>query len=319
MYVIFPADEVVYLSYGRLIYVPQSPSAATQVNPPSRTIATTSVEENPISSSVSSVRDITTSTKESRPLVTQSNQTASLDRKKVKNKADNNRIQPVSLRTSTKPFRGQTPEVGSNKKNNKRGSDSNKSGSLPSTSSGVADSENKGTTIRPRSVSESVHVENHSKPPIFGGSLKSQKSSKERNLKVPSKSKTFQPEDPDLSGASCSDNRINKERNEIPRSEIINTRSDQLQGAKSDKVRIRRENSFIRRLFNGQLSSSKATVNEKPAVDFDSLFKREKGSGKLSLSAPATPARFVETGRDPHGIQRNTQKLSGDNFEFRLT
>lgn len=313
MYVIFPADEVVYLSYGRLIYVPQSASADTQVNPPTRTTAATSVEENPQTSNVLLLHE----TASLKPVVP--NQTISLDRKKTKNKVDSTQIQPVSPRTNIKTFRGQTPEVGISKKFTKRGSDSNKSISPPSTSSGVAESEHKGTNIRPRSVSESVHVEHSNKPPILGGSLKGQKSIKDRNTKNTNKSKSLKPEDLNLSVASCSDNKITKERNEIPRSEIINSRSDQVLGVKSDKVRIKRENSFIRRLFNGQLSSSKTLVNEKPAFDFDSLFKREKNSEKLSVSAPATPARFTETGRDSSGIQSNFQRQSGDNFEFQLT
>lgn len=318
MYVIFPADEVVYLSYGRLIYVPQSPSADTQINPLSRTTAATSVEEKPQSSSVSLVRESTSCTRELRPLVPQSNHTVSLQRKKQKLKVDHPQIQPSATKTNSKTIRGQTPEITCSKKFTKRGSDSNKSGSQQSTSSVVAELDLKGTSIRPRSVSESVHIDNSNKPPVLGGSLKGPKSTKAPNSKNPNKSKSLTPNPQDfkLSGASCSDTGINRERNEIPRSEIINTRSDQIQGVKSDKVRIKRENSFIRRLFNGHLSTPKPISNEKPVFDFDLLFKREKSSEKVSVSAPPTPARFVEKGNDSSGIHSNTQKLSGENFEF---
>lgn len=307
MYVIFPADEVVYLSYGRLIYVPQS-SSSTQVNQQSRSTATTSVEEYPQSSSGLIVQNNTPTTQESRLVVPQINQTTSVDRTKLKNKTDNIQNQIVSNRVGHK-FR-QSPEVGSTTKFGKRGSDSSKSISPPST---VSESENKETNIRPRSVSESKHFENPNKPPNLGGSLKAQKSIKERNSKVSVKLKALKPEDPDSGGALCGNLKV-KERNEIPRSEIINTRSDQVRSEKTDKVRIKRENSFIRRIFNGQFSNSRTVVNEKSAVDFDSLFKREKSAEKLSVSAPSTPSRFAEPGRDSSRVQRNTQKLSGDNF-----
>lgn len=316
MYVIFPADEVVYLSYGRLIYVPQSPSSSTHVNPPSRTTATSSVEEYPQSSSGLILGNTTSSSQEARLVVPQVTQTASLDRRTLKNKSDTNQTQPVFNKAGNKSNRGQNSEVSSSTKFNKRGSDSSKSISPPSTVSALEESENKGPNIRPRSVSESKCIDNSNKSPILGGSLKVQKSIKEKSSKGLVKSKTIKPEDINVSGVASSDIRINRERNEIPRSEIINTRSDQVKSEKTDKVRIKRENSFIRRIFNGQFSNSKTVVTEKSPFDFDSLFKREKSSEKISVSAPPTPSRFAEPGRDSSSVQRNIQKPSGDNFMF---
>ncbi|KAG5880559.1 hypothetical protein JTB14_009930 [Gonioctena quinquepunctata] len=77
---------------------------------------------------------------------------------------------------------------------------------------------------------------------------------------------------------------VNRERTEIPRSDIINTRSDQVQDTKSEKP-VKREKSPVFRFFRAQSSSPRTLGRDRTAFDFDVLFRQDPSPGRLSVNS----------------------------------
>ncbi|XP_057670494.1 uncharacterized protein LOC130902399 isoform X7 [Diorhabda carinulata] len=97
---------------------------------------------------------------------------------------------------------------------------------------------------------------------------------------------------------------LNRER--VPRSDIINTRSDKVQEVREKPI-IKREKSPGLKFFRSQSSSPRTLGRDRTAFDFDGLFKHEPPSpGKLSVnSAPlrTPPSSPIESESNALGHQ----------------
>ncbi|XP_018568029.1 uncharacterized protein LOC108908470 [Anoplophora glabripennis] len=332
MYVIFPADEVVYLSYGRLIYVPLSPSPDSRANIP---IRTTSLEATEIVSNPAVPSTSTDSGKNKKPSVSESHcnpkpgpsNIGSLERPKTREKKSEQNLnlngnkssksKPVnpqkllpdfygSLERPTR-IRGKTPERAFNSNSNKSSksskysSSSSKSRSQPSGSREKVETEptTSQTHIRDRTSSDSINAKPQKTNKFRSSSF--------RSFLRPSSSRDKTPEPTPVRPDRKKDKKASKvvtpkpkspvaekkpsyfdlptvlrEKIEIPRSEIINTRSDQIQTVKVEKP-IKREKSPVIKFFRAKSASPRNSPRDRHSVDFDYLFKRDASPGKLSV------------------------------------
>lgn len=335
MYVIFPADEVVYLSYGRLIYVPLSPSSDTRSQIP---IRTTSLEATEIGISNPTVVPSTStdSAKSKKPPASEPSSSpkpgpsniGSLERPKAREKkseqnsnTNGNKSSKSKLVNPLKSLagytgslerpltsRGKTPErafnSNSNKssKSSKHSSSSSKSRSQPggSREKVEADAAALQTPIRDRTSSDSINAKPQKTNKFRSSSF--------RSFLRPSSSRDKTPEPTPVRPERKKEKKVSKliaskpkspvsekkhsyfdlsavirDKIEIPRSEIINTRSDQIQTVKVEKPVIKREKSPVIRFFRAKSASPRNSPRDRHSVDFDYLFKRDASPGKLSV------------------------------------
>ncbi|XP_074036557.1 SH3 and cysteine-rich domain-containing protein isoform X6 [Leptinotarsa decemlineata] len=276
MYVIFPADEVVYLSYGRLIYVPSSSSPENHLN--TAPIRTNSLEESGInlSSELSQSRvDSYNPQSNEKPCTSR---TADFGSSKTHSNPDKSKPSQPGLCNSLErppPHRAINSNSTKSSTSSKKSSGSSKSTTalLECKEPDASSNSNPGTTKK---------LSGNSFKSFFKSRLNSEKTPESIPVRPERKKDKKLPTERKLSYNDYLT--VGRERTEIPRSDIVNTRSDQVQDVKSEKP-IKREKSPVFRFFRAQSSSPRTLGCDRTAFDFDGLFRQESNPGKLSVNS----------------------------------
>ncbi|VEN36073.1 unnamed protein product [Callosobruchus maculatus] len=287
MYVIYPADEVVYLSYGRLMYVPLPPqpnqNRQQEEEPPAPedTREPKTPAPQPVAPTKSKPRKSTGSDQSRTSSIDRPGTSGynSLDRPKRSSVEGVAKLKPKlppsqtgSLERSKPP---RSPEgtfsTGSNKssKSSKQSSGSSKSRSQ----TGVSKEKNPlEASVRPRTFSDTRTIKAAPKiDKLSSNSFRSTLSTPEPTPVRPERRRERLP------GPSPSTELL---RVEIPRSDIINTRSDQCENVRSEKPPVKREKSPVLRFFRAQSSSPRNATRDKPSpFDFDVSGRTSNATG----------------------------------------
>ncbi|CAH1104158.1 unnamed protein product [Psylliodes chrysocephalus] len=176
--------------------------------------------------------------------------------------------------------------------NSTKSSKSSKNSSNSSKSSGPKTLEPKATGARQRTASDSVTTKiDKSKKRLSSDSFRS-------FLRSVSREKTPEPplrperrREKKILEDSYSEP-LTPNRELVPRSDLINTRSDQVQDVKSAKPVIKREKSPVIRFFRAQSSSPRTLGRDKTAFDFDGLFKQDLRKLTVNSDSVGNKTRF---------------------------
>ncbi|CAH1984107.1 unnamed protein product [Acanthoscelides obtectus] len=279
MYVIYPADEVVYLSYGRLMYVPLAPQpnqSQQQEEPP--------VPEDPPQVPTTPAPSVATKSKSRKSTGSDQSRTSSIDRPGTSgyNSLDRPKrssvesvpkskpkLPPIQIGSLERSKTTRTPEgvlsTGSNKssKSSKQSSGSSKSRSQTGASKEKLAVEASSSTVRPRTFSDTRTIKTAPKiDKLSSNSFRSTLSTPEHTPVRPERKRERPPPGPSPSSEHL--------RVEIPRSDIINTRSDRCENVRCEKPPVKREKSPVLRFFRAQSSSPRSAGRDKPSsFDFD--------------------------------------------------